>query len=142
MAGLQHIFHSIGHRSQLSSRVQSSRQDAQAKEYLHSPGRPMYPRYRKLLIGDSIIVNLENISNISVVVHRGKDLRFFKKYVRSNASWIRQFNLTVVHVGTNNIEKFSASESVEFFKCLVKEFSTCHPQWPHRYIPHTPHAKR
>ncbi len=85
------------------------------------------PRYRKLLIGDSIIAYLEDISNISVVVHIGKDLRFFKKYVRSNASWIMQFNLTVVHVGTNNIEKFSASEIVELFKSLVKEFSTCHP---------------
>ncbi len=84
------------------------------------------PRYSKLLIGDSIIANLDNISNLSVVVHSGKDLRFFKKNIRSNASWIRQFNLTVVHVGTNNIEEFSASEIVDLFKSLVKEFNSCH----------------
>ncbi len=85
------------------------------------------PRYSKLLIGDSIIANLDNISYLSVLVHRGKDLRFFEKYIRSNASWIRQFTLTVVHVGTKNIKKFSASEIVELLKSLVKEFNSCHP---------------
>lgn len=84
---------------------------------------------RTLICSDSIFAGAaEFIKRAKVVVMPGARLHQIGDHVLHEEFDIQQFNLTIVHAGTNDIHRKSVEEIVDTFKRQVKRFRRLHPK--------------
>lgn len=75
--------------------------------------------FKILIVGDSIVKYLHGWGDVTILPKPGKDIQRLSKELKTMGGYLKQFDMIVIHIGTNNIERDSQYAIEREFRFLI-----------------------